>query len=174
MVAAIRTHDHRHLITVGVIPWALTFPKAKPFFYASDVGENLDFVSVHFYPKKGEIDEALTALRVYQIGKPVVIEETFPLKSSIDELVQFIEQANAAKLADGWISFYWGKSAQEYAEDEGNFASAFKKAWLERFRDMTPPYTSIVSRERLERSANAEAELAVSMPRKESDTATKR
>lgn len=138
MAGAIRKHDKRHLITVGVIPWALTFPKAKPFFYAPDVGEKLDFVSVHFYPRKGEVDLALAALKVYQVGKPVVIEETFPLKSSIDELVQFIDEANAAKIADGWISFYWGKTEQEYAEDEGDLASAIKKAWLERFREIGP------------------------------------
>ena len=95
MIAAIRKHDQRHLITIGVIPWALTFPKARPFFYAPEVGGKLDFVSVHFYPRKGEIDKALAALKVYQDGKPVVIEETFPLRSSIDELVQFIDEANS-------------------------------------------------------------------------------
>lgn len=138
MVAAIRKQDERHLITVGVIPWALTFPKANPFFYGGDVGENLDFVSVHFYPKKGEVDAALAALRVYQVGKPVVIEETFPLKSSIDELVEFMNRADAEGIADGWISFYWGKTAAEYGEDKGDFASALKKAWLEKFREIGP------------------------------------
>lgn len=138
MVAAIRKHDQRHLITVGVIPWALSFPKAKPFFYAPEVGAKLDFVSVHFYPRRGEIDKALAALKVYQVGKPVVIEETFPLRSSIDELVQFIDEANAAGIADGWISFYWGKSAKEYARDKRSLASAVKKAWLERFKKIGP------------------------------------
>ena len=31
--AAIRKHDKRHMITVGVIPWAYTFSKARPLFY---------------------------------------------------------------------------------------------------------------------------------------------
>ena len=58
LVAAIRKRDKRHMVTVGVIPWALTFPKAKPLFYSREVGENLDFVSVHFYPRKDKVDEA--------------------------------------------------------------------------------------------------------------------
>jgi hypothetical protein len=93
---------------------------------------------VHFYARKGEIDKALAALKVYQVGKPVVIEETFPLRSSIDELVQFIDEANRAGIADGWISFYWGKSVEECAKDEGDFVSALKKSWLERFRMIGP------------------------------------
>src|SRR5690606_19415314 len=78
LTTAIREVDDTHLITVGVIPWAHVFKGAKPLFYAPDVGEPLDFVSVHFYPKKGEVDKALEALKVYEIGKPLVVEEIFP------------------------------------------------------------------------------------------------
>ena len=136
LIKAIRKHDDRHLVTVGVIPWALSFPKAKPIFYSEAVGKNLDFVSVHFYPRAGEVDKALAALAVYDIGRPVVIEETFPLKCSADELAEFI--ATASKdLADGWISFYWGRTADEYAGDEG-LAPAIKKSWIERFPTLNP------------------------------------
>ena len=78
-------------MTVGVIPWALPFPKAKPVFYAPDVAKHLDFVSVHFYPNEGEVDRALDALAVYDIGKPLVIEEIFPLSCSLEELDEFID-----------------------------------------------------------------------------------
>ncbi|MEI7733357.1 MAG: hypothetical protein WCO56_27550, partial [Verrucomicrobiota bacterium] len=77
--AAIRKHDQRHLVTVGVIPWVYVFPKAKPLFYSKEVSANLDFVSVHFYPKQNDAIGALTALAAYDIGKPVVVEEMFPL-----------------------------------------------------------------------------------------------
>jgi hypothetical protein len=53
LAAAIRKHDRRHLITVGAIPWALVWPNAMPLFYSPEVSTNLDFVSVHFYPKSG-------------------------------------------------------------------------------------------------------------------------
>ncbi len=63
LVNAIRKHDNTHLITVGVIPWAHVWPNANPLFYSPSVSENLDFVSVHFYPKKGKVDVALAALK---------------------------------------------------------------------------------------------------------------
>ena len=65
LVQAIRARDHRHLITVGAIPWALTFPGAKPLFYSPGVGAKLDFVSLHFYPKRGEVDKALEIGRAH-------------------------------------------------------------------------------------------------------------
>jgi hypothetical protein len=65
---------------------------------------------VHFYPRKGQVDAALDALKVYEIGKPLVIEEMFPLNCSLDELDAFIKKSRA--YTDGWISFYWGKNHQ--------------------------------------------------------------
>ena len=109
MVDAIRRHDERHMITVGVIPWVFVFGGGKPLFHSPEVGKRLDFVAVHFYPKKGEVDQALKALKAYEVGKPLVIEEMFPLKCGPDELVEFIKESAAH--TDGWISFYWGQSA---------------------------------------------------------------
>jgi hypothetical protein len=131
MAKAIRTRDDRHLITVGVIPWVQVFPKAKPLFYSKEVAENLDFACVHFYPERGKIDEAVTALAAYDIGKPVVIEETFPLKCSAAELGEFIEKSQAT--ACGWIGFYWGKTPDEYRQS-GTLADALTLSWLELFQ----------------------------------------
>ncbi len=131
LVKTIRKQDDRHMITVGVIPWAHTFPKAKPLFYSKEVSENLDFASVHFYPKQGEVDKALTALKVYEIGKPLAVEEMFPLKCGVDEINEFIEASRG--YVDGYFSFYWGKTIEEYGQDTG-LASAIIKKWLEYFR----------------------------------------
>ena len=138
MVAAIRQHDQQHLVTVGVIPWALTWPNAKPLFYSKEVSQNLDFVSVHFYPQKGEVPRALQALAVYNIGKPLVIEEMFPLSCPMTELGQFIEQSRSRSLANGWIGFYWGKTIAEYKEQPGGIAEAMTLEWLEYFARKTP------------------------------------
>ncbi|MBL9155757.1 MAG: cellulase family glycosylhydrolase [Verrucomicrobiales bacterium] len=138
LTAAIRRHDRRHLVTVGVIPWVFVFGGGKPLFYDPAVGENLDFVSVHFYPEAGKVDQALAALKAYQVGKPLVVEETFPLKCSLDELATFIDTASRDGLAQGWISFYWGKTAAEYAAEPDDLAAAVKAAWLERFRQIAP------------------------------------
>ncbi len=132
LAAAIRKHDARHMITVGVIPWANTFPGAKPLFYSKEASGPLDYVSVHFYPEKGEVEKSLTALAAYDIGKPIVEEEMFPLKCSLEELDAFI-RASRGKV-DGYIGFYWGKTIEEYAQETNSLGSALIKGWLEYFR----------------------------------------
>jgi len=134
LCTAIRSQDKRHLITVGVIPWAHVWPKAKPLFYTPTTLKHLDFVSVHFYPASGKIDKALAALKVYDLGRPVVVEETFPLKCSSAELLDFIKRSD--KTADGWFSFYWGKKAEEYGED--SIAATLTANWLRAFQKASP------------------------------------
>lgn len=137
MVAAIRKHDRERLITVGAIPWALTWPGAKPLFYSKEVGRKLDFVSVHFYPKSGEIDKALSALAVYQVGKPLVVEEMFPLNCSVPEMNRFVDGSRT--LACGWLGFYWGKSIAEYKEGKKpEPRDDLMLDWLEYFVKKTP------------------------------------
>ncbi|MGE5297538.1 MAG: glycoside hydrolase family 5 protein [Solirubrobacterales bacterium] len=131
MVKAIRIRDDRCLITVGVIPWVQFFPQAKPLFYSKEVAENLDFACVHFYPETGKIDEAVTALAAYNIGKPVVIEEMFPLKCSTPQLAEFIDKSRAT--ACGWIGFYWGKTPEEYRRSN-TINDALTLGWLELFQ----------------------------------------
>jgi len=135
LVSAIRRHDDRHMITVGVIPWALTFPGAKPLFYSDAVAQHLDFVSVHFYPKRGEVDAALRALRVYEIGKPLVVEECFPLRCGIDELCAFIDRSR--EFVDGWMSFYWGEDAAHYEREGKTIGDAIVAGWLRRFQALS-------------------------------------
>jgi len=135
LAGAIRKHDKRHMVTVGLIPWKLTFPKASPLFASDEVAGELDFISVHFYPKTGEVDKAIEALAAYSIGKPVVIEETFPLKCSPEELEQFIDRSRAT--ASGWIGFYWGKRIEEYSAS-GSIADALTVGWLRLFVKLCP------------------------------------
>jgi len=135
MTGAIREVDRRHMITVGVIPWALSFKGAKPLFYSPEVGESLDFVSVHFYPRKGEVDTALKALAVYEVGKPLVIEEMFPLRCGIDEMEDFIDRS--ASHTDGWVSFYWGRTIEEN-EKAGDLRGAIIAKWLRTFQRLSP------------------------------------
>ena len=136
MVAAIRRHDPRRLVTVGVIPWALTFPGAQPLFYSEEVGAKLDFVGVHFYPEADQIDKALKALAVYDVGKPLVIEEIFPLKCGLAELDEFIE--GSRRHVEGWIGFYWGTTREEYAGRNGDLKDALVKGWLDYFVEKGP------------------------------------
>ncbi len=133
MSDAIRRHDRDGLVTVGVIPWAQVFPGAKPLFYAPEVARHLDFVSVHFYPQSGEVEKALTALAVYDIGKPLVVGEIFPLHCTLDELDQFID--GATDRVDGWISHYFGHTIEEHdagAEPGGKPVAEFLEYWREK------------------------------------------
>jgi hypothetical protein len=136
LVTAVRAEDSRHLITVGAIPFALTFPNAKPIIYSPQASKRLDFVSVHFYPYKNKIDKALTALAVYDIGKPIVIEEIFPLNAPINDLDQFIN--GSKRVAAGWISFYWGKTIEEYKRSKRTIPESMTMEWLEYFARKTP------------------------------------
>jgi hypothetical protein len=135
MVDAVRKHDDQHLITVGVIPWVFAFGGGTPLFYSPEVSERLDFASVHFYPEKEGVAKAITALKAYEIGKPLVVEEMFPLKCSEQELVDFVRKSKG--FADGWITFYWGTTAKQLREKEDStLAHAITASWLERFQSM--------------------------------------
>ena len=101
-----------------------------------EVGAKLDFVSVHFYPRKGEVEQALTALAVYELGKPLVIEEMFPLKCGQVELDQFIDRSR--KTVDGYIGFYWGKSIEDYEREKPDIAGAITMQWLKYFLKKSP------------------------------------
>ena len=126
LAAAIRKHDDRHMI-----PWAHVFPGAKPLFYSKEMGENLEFTSVHFYPKKGEVDKALTALAAYDVGKPLVIEEYSALYCGIDEFDVFVD--GSRKMVDGYVGFYWGKTRDEYMQKKDDIATGIMAEWLEYF-----------------------------------------
>jgi hypothetical protein len=130
LVTAIRKHDRRHLVTVGLVPWSLDRPGLTSGFIPEKVTEKLDFVAMHLYPEKGKLREAMETLRGFAVGKPVIIEETFPLKCSQDEMEQFIDESKS--VASGWISFYWGKTPEECRKG-GTIGEAIMANWLEWF-----------------------------------------
>jgi hypothetical protein len=78
LVAAVRKVDKRHLVTVGLVDWSLDRKGLTSGFVPEKVAEKLDFVSVHIYPEAGKLDEAAKTLKGFSVGKPVVVEETFP------------------------------------------------------------------------------------------------
>lgn len=112
LVGAIRKHDVDALTTVGVIPWAFTWPGAKPVFYSPGALPHLDFVSIHVYPQPNKLQKELAALSVYELGKPLIIEETFPLACSIADLDHFIDAAT--NRVGGWISHYFGRTIAQH------------------------------------------------------------
>ncbi|HIQ19751.1 MAG TPA: hypothetical protein EYH34_00740 [Planctomycetes bacterium] len=133
LVRAIRQHDRRHLITVGLVPWSLDRPGLTSGFIPEKVSGELDFIAMHIYPRKGKVNEAIETLKGFAtVGKPVVIEEIFPLKCSIEEATDFLDRSR--KYTTGWISFYWGKSLEEYREG-GTIVDSIMLRWLEVFQE---------------------------------------
>lgn len=132
LVAAIRRHDRHHLVTVGLVPWSLDRPGLTSGFVPEKVAGGLDFIAVHLYPESQKLPDALDTLKGFDVGKPVVIEEMFPLKCSVAELRDFIQQSRGA--AAGWIGFYWGTPPDESATPK-SIGAAITREWLLLFRD---------------------------------------
>ena len=135
LVAAIRKHDQQSLTTVGVIPWSQVWPGAKPVFYSPGALPHLDFVSVHFYPSAGKLEMDLAALGVYELGKPLVIEETFPLNCSFADFDKFFDAAKPR--VAGWVAHYFGHTPAEHragAEPAGKLVAEFLDSWQRKAR----------------------------------------
>jgi hypothetical protein len=135
LVAAIRKHDNRHLITLGLLPFSLEGSPWLSGFVPQTGAGKLDFVCVHLYPKTGQLKEDLKLLRGFNVGKPVVIEETFPLSCGVPELRQFLEASRA--YAAGWIGFYWGQTPDELSKS-GKITDALTAGWLKLFQELNP------------------------------------
>ncbi|MBV9470812.1 MAG: cellulase family glycosylhydrolase [Abitibacteriaceae bacterium] len=112
LTAAIRQQDKTHLITVGMLPW-VTDSGHISGIVPKEVAPHLDFLSVHIYPTTKQPAEATRALQECNVGKPVVIEETFPLHCSVPELETFLRSFRT--IACGWVWHYDGSTVEQYA-----------------------------------------------------------
>lgn len=136
MVDAIRKYDHRHLITIGLAMVEIGLPENAAGFGPTQVGSDLDFISLHIYPEAGKLGQWTDVIeRSAQTGKPVVIEEIFPFKCDTKTLGSYIERARG--LASGWIGFYWGKTPAELSQSQ-RLNDQVTLQWLELFQRMNP------------------------------------
>ena len=140
LTRAIRRQDPGRLVTVGLLPNSLPGDPYSSGFVPSRIAPIVDYVSVHLYPKTGKLDEELKRLQAFNAGKPVVIEELFPLECTATELGEFMNRSRGE--ASGWIGFYWGQTPEELRRTNTIPASLTLK-WLELFqtlarRDLKP------------------------------------
>jgi len=139
LTAAIRKHDQATLITVGQLPWSRQW-KHLSGFLPEKVAPELDFLSVHIYPDTKKLGEELECLRQFAVGKPVVIEETFPLNCSIGELETFMRASR--DIACGWIGHYNGETLAELDELERagklTMPQAVYRSWQRLFLKLKP------------------------------------
>lgn len=140
---SIRRADRRHLITVGLLPWGREWGFLSGFI-PEKVAPELDFICVHIYPESGKVPEAIAGLRKFAVGKPLVIEETFPLSCSAEELKQFLLESRS--IACGWMGHYDGKTIADLEPLEKArtipLPQQFFLDWLRLFRDLRQPMQS--------------------------------
>jgi hypothetical protein len=141
MTAAIRRLDTNALVTVGLLPWSRQW-KHLSGFVPEKIATQLDFISVHIYPDKARPDEAMESLRVCAVGKPVVIEETFPLSCDAAQLEMFLRASR--EIACGWIGHYDGQPPEELAALERSgkltLTQAIYQQWLKMFERLKPEF----------------------------------
>jgi hypothetical protein len=123
---AIRQHDKKHLITVGLLPM-------EPRDFVRDISRDLDFIAVHIYPHSGKLADDLETLKHFSVGKPVVVEEMFPMNCTPEELREFVEKSRGT--ASGWIGFYWGQTPEELSRGK-TFLDVVTREWLKVFEQI--------------------------------------
>jgi hypothetical protein len=120
VVDAIREHDRKHLITVGMLSTTapmMGFP--NPAFNVRTLAPLVDYISIHFYPNhpgagilQSNQDRLEMVLRYAgEFGKPVVMEEWFPMfpyGSGLREGEWFPRAMEASRPnAAGWYTFFF-------------------------------------------------------------------
>jgi hypothetical protein len=139
---AIHKHDERHLITVGLLPWHPQWGHLSGFL-PQTLGPDVDFVCVHIYPEKGKVPEAMETLKKFAVGKPVVIEETFPLNCGTDDLKMFLLDSRG--IACGWVGHYFGQNIDDLEslrrDNKLTLSQAITLDWLKLFQELGPRMT---------------------------------
>jgi hypothetical protein len=135
MIAAIRSVDERHLITIG----NLSFPSSA--FGPEHAGRLLDFASPHIYPNsEGKtipeaVGEALELTAAFAAGgKPVLVGETYPLTISQAGLEYYVRAAK--EHAVGFVSHYFGRTEPEH--DRTNLVQSVQLSSLEQWIRLGP------------------------------------
>lgn len=143
LTAAIRRYDQQTLITVGLLPWDQNW-KFLSGFIPEKIAPELDFISVHIYPDAKKPDEAIEGLAKFAVGKPIVIEETFPLSCGPGQLEKFL--FDSRKYATGWIGHYDGQTIEELDALERDkkitLAQSIYQSWLRLFVKLKPQFTA--------------------------------
>jgi hypothetical protein len=134
MKDAIRKHDARHLITFGMIWIDGVDPERMPIA-PSAIAPEVDFFGVHMYPVTKRVDFALASLAHFRDGRPIVIEETFPLRCSPTEHVDFLRRSRT--IASGWLMHFWSLSPGDLGDKTDAQTNLLRQS-LESFQRLNP------------------------------------
>jgi Cellulase (glycosyl hydrolase family 5) len=135
MVRAIRRHDGRHLITVGNFTVGDQAENLPIGLTPRELAAEVDFLSLHLYPDGGRLEAARAEIRQMSVGKPLLVEESGPLRCSLDQLRGLMVKSRGE--VAGWMGFYWGETSEEYRRS-GKLEDALRADWIELIRDLSP------------------------------------
>lgn len=139
IVAKIKEADNTRLLTVGLSE--LNFPDNKYYssFSPELIKPYVDFMALHVYPRelsknpyKDNAEEILKIVKAADVGKPIIIEEMFPLLPLDKLYAKFIKPSQ--EYVSGWISFYWGVPYSELKKSD-NLSDGITADWLKYFSE---------------------------------------
>jgi hypothetical protein len=117
------------------------------------IAPDLDFIAVHIYPSSGKVPAAIANLKIFDVGKPLVVEETFPLACGVDDEEKFLLESRG--IACGWIGQYPDQTPAELRSlrASGKISPVQKQFldWIDLFKKLGPvmkkplPITSVNS-----------------------------
>ena len=136
MSKSIRARAAHALITVGMLPFSSSPGQPSLGFDPPALKNDLDLICVHVYPKPPPFEQAMSILEHFDCGKPLVIEETFPMECQASDMPAFIE-ATKKKHVVGWIGFYWGQTPAELAASK-KLGDVVMLGWLKAFEEAHP------------------------------------
>ena len=140
LIAAIREADTSRLVTIGLVDWSFEGVEAQSSgFVPEQIAPLLDFVCAHVYPEYHQVEKAVATVKRFCLGKPLLLDETFPLKCSVAEIDAFITAVQP--FVCGFMGFYTDYVA--LPETEHHFErNALMKDWLVVFRTQAQRYRS--------------------------------
>ena len=129
--APLRRNDPGRLVTAGMfflfeVPSGLTLGQESV-----EILKALDFGAVHCYPKEGKSQALVDLLGTLRFGKPLLIQEMFPMHCSMETFDKFVTASRAH--VSGWTGFYWGRTIEDMKGSK-EFVDALMTAWLTWFR----------------------------------------
>ena len=101
----------------------------------AQIAAEIDFIAVHVYPETGKVDAALGSLAAYRHGKPIVVEETFPMNCTPEEYADFLRRSRG--IADGWLAHFWSLTPEEL-EGATEIADVLMRDSLDVFQRLDP------------------------------------
>jgi len=123
--SAIRSEDQNTLITVGFLALGSV----------TQFEEDLDYVSIHVYPKSGELQRSIDKVINNQGNSPLILEEISNLDCNIQELEDFLNQIEGKY--QGLMGHYFGKTLSQM-QANNSFSDATRANFINFFRANNP------------------------------------